>query len=259
MDQIIGLQLYSIRDEMKKDFSGSLEKVKAAGYNAVEFADFYGNSATFIKSEMDRIGLIPFSAHIGYEMLSKKIDDVCEFSRELGLSWVVCPGYEIKSPEDCAKISAILANAARNLEPLGIRVAYHNHYRELDKFFGKYIFDMIIQNNEGVKVYAEIDTCWVQYAGVDPVEFIDNKKDLAGPFHFKDINTNYQEIKSSEINVEVGNGIIDFPAIIEVARKNGVIGNGIFVEQEAFTRDMFESIKISCDNIKILLRGQEPK
>ena len=93
----------------------------------------------------------------------------------------------------------------------------------------------------------------MQYADVDPVAYIDSLGQLAGPLHFKDINANYKEISGHDINVEVGNGIIDFAAIIEVARRNEIISKGLIVEQEAFTRDMFESIEISSANIKKLL------
>jgi sugar phosphate isomerase/epimerase len=253
METKIGLQLYSIRSAMEQDFFSSLEKVKAAGYDCVEFAGYGGHSAKKLKAELDRIGLTPYSSHVGAKLLEEQLDEVVAFSAELGLSWVICPGYPIHSADDCKAISAILVKAARALAPHGIRVGYHNHHRELVKFDGQYAFNLIIQNDAGIQLVAEVDTCWVQYADVDPVAYIDSLGDLAGPLHFKDINANYKELKGSDINVEVGNGIVDFPAIIDIARKNKIIDRGLIVEQEAFTRDMFESIKISCDNIKRML------
>ena len=253
MDVKIGLQLYSIRSAMENDFFGSLEKVKAAGYNCVEFAGYGGHTAATIRKELDRIGLEAFSTHLGADQLVNHLGEVASFSKELGLSWVVCPGYQLNTVADCQTISDILVNTAKKLNPLGIRVAYHNHHRELAVLDGEVIFNRILKNTAGVKIHAEVDTCWVQYADVDPVAFIDRLEDLAGPLHFKDINKNYKQLKGEEINVEVGNGIIDFPAIIKVARKNKIMGNGLIVEQEAFTRDMFESIKISCDNIRSML------
>jgi len=249
----IGLQLYSIRSAMEKDFFGSLEKVKEAGYDCVEFAGYGGHSAQTLKAELDRIGLEPYSSHVGAQLLENQLDEVVAFSRELGLSWVICPGYPIHSADDCRAISAILVRAAQALAPYNIRVGYHNHHRELVQFDGQYAFNLILQNDAGVQLAAEVDTCWVQYADVDPVAYIDSLGQLAGPLHFKDINANYKDISGHDINVEVGNGIIDFAAIIEVARRNKIIGKGLIVEQEAFTRDMFESIAISCANIKKLL------
>lgn len=253
METKIGLQLYSIRSELERDFFGSLEKVKAAGYDCVEFAGYGGYSAKKLKNELERIGLLPYSSHVGADLLENHLDDVVSFSRELGLSWVICPGYPIRCKEDCKKISDILVRAAQALEPWGIQVGYHNHHHEFIKFDGVYALNLILQNSAGVRIVAEVDTCWAQYADVDPVAYIDSLKDLAGPLHFKDINANYKELEGSDINVEVGNGIIDFSSIIAVARKNGILERGLIVEQEAFTRDPFESIKISYENIRHML------
>ena len=253
METRIGLQLYSIRTAMEEDFFGSLEKVKAVGYDCVEFAGYGGHSAATLKKELDRIGLEPYSSHVGANLLSENLDEVVAFSTELGLSWVICPGYPIHSAADCKAISDILVRAAQALEPHGIRVGYHNHHRELVKYDGQYAFNLILQNDAGIQLVAEVDTCWVQYADVDPVAYIDSLKDLAGPLHFKDINAEYKDMTDKDINVEVGNGIVDFPAIVAIARKNGILDRGLIVEQEAFTRDLFESIRISCDNIKRML------
>ena len=253
METKIGLQLFSIRSAMEEDFFGSLEKVKAAGYDCVEFAGYGGHSAQKLKAELDRIGLEPYSSHVGAQLLENQLDDVVAFSSELGLSWVICPGYPIHSADDCRAISAILVRAAQALAPYNIRGGYHNHHRELVLFDGQYAFNLILQNDAGVQLAADVATCWVQYADVDPVAYIDSLGQLAGPLHFKDINANYKEIAGHDINVEVGNGIIDFAAIVAVARRNQIIGKGLIVEQEAFTRDMFESIAISCANIRKLL------
>lgn len=253
METKIGLQLYSIRSAMEQDFFGSLEKVKAAGYDCVEFAGYGGYSAKKIKEELDRIGLEPYSSHVGAGLLADHLDEVVAYSVELGLSWVICPGYPIKTADDCKAISSILVRTAQALEPYGIQVGYHNHYHEFVKFDGQYALNLIIQNDAGIRLIAQVDTCWAQYADVDPVAYIDSLGTLAGPLHFKDINANYKDLKGGEIDAEVGNGIIDFPAIIEVARKNKILDRGLIVEQEAFNRDMFESIKISCDNIKTML------
>jgi sugar phosphate isomerase/epimerase len=177
----IGLQLYSIRSAMEKDFFGSLEKVKAAGYDCVEFAGYGGHSAQTLKAELDRIGLEPYSSHVGAQLLENQLDEVVAFSRELGLSWVICPGYPIHSADDCRAISAILVRAAQALSPYNIRVGYHNHHRELVQFDGQYAFNLILQNDAGVQLAAEVDTCWVQYADVDPVAYIDSLGQLAGP------------------------------------------------------------------------------
>ena len=253
METKIALQLYSIRTALEKDFYGSLLKVKEAGYDSVEFAGYGGYSAREMRGMLDEIGLEPYSSHVAAQLLENELDEVVAYSRELGLSWVVCPGYKIESLADCHAISAILVRAAKALQPYGIRVGYHNHSHEFVKFNGVYALNLIIANDEGIPLIAQVDTCWAQYADVDPVAYIDSLQELAGPLHFKDINPDYKNLAGNELDVEVGNGMIDFPAIIEVARKNGILERGLVVEQEAFSRDMFDSIKISYDNIRKML------
>ena len=253
MSTRIGLQLYSIRQAMEKDFFGSLAKVKAAGYDCVEFAGYGGYSAAELKRELQRIGLEPYSSHVGWQMLAEHLDEVVAYSIELGLSWVVCPGYPLNDADDVRNLAELLAKAAAALNPVGIKVGYHNHHKEFQQIDGRYMLDLIPENAAGITIYTELDTCWAQYADVDPVAYYRTLGAKAGPLHCKDINANYQGMAGRDINVEVGNGIVDYPALIAVARQNGTLDHGLIVEQEAFTRDMFESIRISCDNLKKML------
>ena len=249
----IGLQLYSIRQAMAQDFFGSLAKVKNAGYDCVEFAGYGGYSAGALKSELARIGLEAFSSHVGSDQLENHLDEVVAFSAELGLSWVICPGYPIKEEADCRRISGILARAADALQPCGIRVGYHNHHREFIRFGGRYALDLIAAGAGGPPVAIELDVCWAQYADVDPAAYYQSLGDRAGPLHCKDINADYRNLAGHQINVEVGGGIVDFAGLIAAARRQGTLENGLIVEQEAFTRDPFESIRISCDHLRQLL------
>lgn len=253
MEQKIGLQLASIRSEMEKDFNGSLEKVKAAGYDFVEFAGYGGYDASALKSELNRIGLEPYSTHISMKQSDEQFDKEIAYAVELGVAYVIGTGYPIRTASDCARISESLTKAGMALKPYGIKIGYHHGPTAFQKFNEQYALNLIIQNNDGVHVTVEVDTCWVQYADVDPVWLIDSLKDAVGPLHFKDINAKYKELQKNEVSVEVGLGIIDFPSIIAVARKNDILDRGIIVEQETYTRDMFESIKISCDNIRKML------
>jgi len=235
---------------MENDFIGSLRKVKDAGYDSVEFAGYGGYSASDLKRELDQIGLDPYSSHVGWQQLQDNLDEVVSYSKALGLKWVVCPGYPISSAEDCRNLALLLNRAAKALQPEGIQVAYHNHSHEFVQFDGKFALDIMLEHADPGMVFAELDLCWVQYANVDPVAYLDQLGNQAGPIHCKDINENYAELAGEDINVEVGNGMIDFAKIFEVARINQILERGLIVEQEAFTRDPFKSIKISCQNIR---------
>ena len=250
----IGLQLYSIREAMEKDFIGSLEKVKTAGYNCVEFAGYGGIAAPDLRRELDRIGLKAHAAHIGWQQLRDHLTTVVEESQILGLQWVNCPSYPLETVEDCRDLAKLLSQTAQALKPAGIRVAYHNHSSEFAIVEGRYLLDWLLAETEPGQVFIELDVCWAQYANVDPVAYLASLADRAGPVHCKDINADYADLQGEEINVEVGAGMLDFRAIFELVHKQGQLDRGLIVEQEAFSRDPFESIAMSSHHIRTTLR-----
>jgi sugar phosphate isomerase/epimerase len=249
----VGLQLYSIRQEMQSDFLGSLERVRAAGYDCVEFAGYGGFAAARLKDELARIGLEPYSSHVGYDKMDQQLGQVAEFGAELGLSWLICPYYKLVEEEDCRRLATVLARAAHVLHPYGIRVAYHNHAGDFRKINGRYALDLLLDHTGDAPVFLEVDTCWAVYAGVDPLAYIEKLGSRSGPIHCKDINADYARLKPEQIDAEIGGGIIDFARIVEAARQSRTLQHGLIVEQEAFTMDPFESIAISCRHLRGLL------
>ena len=247
----IGLQLYSVKEEIEKDYIKTLEKVKAIGYDCVEFAGFGDFSAQDLKKELDRIGLEPYSAHIGFEQLRDKMDETVKYVSELGLSWVICPGHKMETSDDVAELAALLKELSGKLTPLGIRTGYHNHSHEFNnKVNGVCTMDLLVDATKGEAVYFEIDTCWAGYADVDPVAYIKNLKKRAGPVHFKDLNQDYKQMSAHDINAEVGTGVIDFSGVINVMKENGVYEHGAIVEQEGSSTDIWNSVTICYNNIR---------
>ena len=87
----LALQLYSIRDEMGKDFFGTLEKVKKMGYDGCEFAGLFGNEPSKIKEECQRLGLTPISAHVAYQDIIPDIKKAVATYKEIGCEYMVIP------------------------------------------------------------------------------------------------------------------------------------------------------------------------
>ena len=241
----IGLQLYSIRDIIGKDFEGMLREVKKMGYDSVEFAGYFDHSAKELKALCDEIGLNPLSTHIGAEHFSEEnLDATVKYSVELGLKYVVCPYYDLNSEEDCIRLGKILNNAAKAFKPYGIKVGYHNHTREFEKYNGKFAFDIILEeaNRDGAEVFGQVDTYWAAKMNVDPLEYIKSLGDKNCLIHFK-------EMGSDGSNVEVGTGIIDFKSIVDFIKADAANVRGIIVEQEEYTMDVLESVKLCYKNL----------
>jgi sugar phosphate isomerase/epimerase len=87
----LGMQLYTVRDAMAKDFDGTLAKVAALGYKEVEFAGYFNKSPQEVKAALAKNGLTSPSTHIGYDLLTDKFPQVIEDSRTIGHSFIVNP------------------------------------------------------------------------------------------------------------------------------------------------------------------------
>ena len=106
---IIGLQLYSIRDLITEDnLWETLQKVRDAGYNAVEFAGYYDVPADEMKQKLEEIGLKPYSSHVPLDQLRDELDEVVDYAKTVGLEWVICPFAELKDKEEIDEVANLL-------------------------------------------------------------------------------------------------------------------------------------------------------
>lgn len=255
MTQRIGLQLYSLRDYVEEDVAGMLRKVKVCGFTAVEFAGYYGLPAEELKALVDEIGLEPYSSHVAYELIESKPEEVIAYSKALGLSYVICPFTKPATAEEAREIAEVLNHLHEQLAPFGIKVGYHNHAHEFVEVDGKYLEDYLLEGFGHEDMVAEIDTCWVRYAGVDPVAYIDKLGQQAGPIHFKELGKDFAPGSREGLDAMVGEGIIDFASILQVMQKNGTLERGVIVEQEAFQADPYAQLAESVYHIRQIWPG----
>lgn len=239
----IGVQLYSVRDETAKDFPGTLEKVAGIGYKGVEFAGFGDIPASRMKALLDSLGLKAVGSHTSLELLQDKLQEVIDYNLEIGNKYVICPwaGYETK--EDYIKTSYLFNEIGAKCKAAGLRFGYHNHDHEFTQFDGEYGLDILFGNTDPENMIAELDTCWVFFAGVDPAGYIRKYNGRCPLVHLKDLQS-----KDGKKFAEVGSGVIDVKAIVKAAEEAGT--EWLVVEQDACYRPSLESIKISYDNLK---------
>lgn len=256
MEKRIALQLYSVREYMEKDLWGTLQKVKDCGYNAVEFAGYYGYSAKELKEGLEELGLEPLSSHVQFDLMRDAPDDVAEFSKELGLSFVVCPAADVNSVETLKASEEVFRRMAGLLEPLGIGFGYHNHDFEFGLLEdGRRRLDVLLEQGKDYGLLAEIDTCWAEVGGVNAADYIRELGDQAGPLHFKDLKEGYDPSKR-DVDTVLGTGVVDFPKIIEDGEASGILSRGVVVEQEGFEGDPFDELKAAVDYIHSIWQAQ---
>jgi sugar phosphate isomerase/epimerase len=251
----VGIQLYSVRDEIVKDPKGVIQKVAAAGYNEVEMFGlnaenkYYGLTVKEMAQLLKDNNLKSPSGHYAPEKFlfeNGNGDDVknfCEVGHALGHQYITIPWMKEenrKTIEQYKVLADRINKAAEICKAAGLQLAYHNHDFEFADINGQHGYDIFLNNTDKNLVKFEMDLYWVVRAGYDPIEIF---KKHPGRFHMWHVKDMLKTDKTK--NTEVGNGSVDFKKIFANAKLAGV--KHYIVEQEnTYAPDIFTSIKTSC-------------
>jgi sugar phosphate isomerase/epimerase len=229
----IGVQLYSVRDLMQKDFDGTIAKVAAIGYKEVEFAGYFGRTGKQVRSVLDQNGLDGISTHVQYDELDDKFPSVIETGKDIGLKYIVCPWIpeELRKSPDVWQAAAEKFNhCGEQCKNAGLQFAYHNHWFEFLKTAdGKLPYDELLRLCDKNLVKMEMDLCWITAAGGDPVKYFEKYPGRFPLVHVKDIKTmpkistgGAQNFGDTVDLTEVGSGIIDWKRIFAHSEQGGI-------------------------------------
>ena len=269
----VAVQLYSVRDEMEKDFYGTIKAMKELGYDGVEFAGLFGEEPAKIKAFCEEIGITPISAHVPYYDMLEDPEKVIADYAEIGCKYVVVPYLteECRPGTDgfAATVDGIrkIGEAAKKL---GIQLLYHNHDFEFVKIGEEYALDVLYSTIPEDLLKTEIDTCWVNVAGVNPAEYVVKYSGRSPVVHLKDFKKTGSgqgkmyaligiEEEETEENEEgsfsfmpVGYGMQDMPAILAACEDAGA--EWVVVEQDdpAEGETRMNSVKLSREYLKTL-------
>jgi len=266
----LGLQLYSLRELLPKDFDGTLRAVAAAGYQEVEAAGFYTMSAPDFKQAMVTAGLRCVSAHYPLSMLQPQLESILDYAKQLGLQYVVCASPSLKDPSrlklsskdpgyheawveaftlDDWKWNAEQFNQiGGKVKAEGMRFGYHNHTTEFRKL-GKVVpYDELLRLTDPDLVTFEMDCGWVAVAGHSPAEYLAMYPTRISMLHVKDFDL--QKGVEHPRSTELGRGTVDYRAVFEAAKKAHL--THYFVEQEDFDMPPLEAIKRDADYLRNL-------
>lgn len=265
----VAIQLYSVRDDMAQDFEGTLKKVKALGYQGVEFAGLFDHSGAEVKRLCDEVGLVPISAHVPYAELLKG-DETFKTYAEAGCKYIVIPWINaeyLAGGEKNEEFNANVKKFGELAKKYGMKLGYHNHDFEFEKVDGKYKIDWLYEDVSGEYLLTEFDTCWVNVGGANPAEYIRKYADRTEIVHLKDfvgsksenmyglIGTDEEEKKEVVNTFElrpVGSGVQDFPAILAAAEEVGA--GWVVVEQDlpSMGKTPMECAEMSINYLKTL-------
>ena len=243
----VAIQLYTLREDAKKNFYATLKKVKALGYDGVEFAGLYGHTAEEVRDMCADLGLVPISAHVPYVDMVADPEGVLSQYATIGCKYVVVPYLMPEHRPDSEKFPEVIQNIAMLggvAKKLGMTLLYHNHDFEFMKLNGKYALDVLYEEVSADLLQTELDMCWVNVGGENPSEYLLKYTGRSPVVHLKDFNGEKSDDMYELIGIEkkaparpanfefrpVGCGKQDFPAILEAAKKAGA--EWVVVEQD---------------------------
>lgn len=249
----IGLQLYTLREEIPAGIDAVFKKITTAGYNSVEMYGFNPKDQFFKKSpkEIDALlksnHLITPSGHYQLELFEKDASQTIDAALALGHKYIVIPWLPEsirKTKEDYKVIAEKVNNAAALCKKQNLKLAYHNHEFEFTKFEdGSCGYDVLLNDTDKDLVNFELDLFWVVTAGLDPIDFFKQNPGRFKMWHVKD-----KDKTNPKLTTEIGTGSINFKPIFAKSKLSGL--EYFYVEQENFSIPSTESISKSFSYVK---------
>lgn len=258
---VVGLQLYSLRDQLPKDVKGVIAKIAAAGYKEVETFGyskangFWGLDAKAFSDLLKQNGLSTPSGHFGLDDYlvhgsTDSLKSYIEAANVTGMSYVIIPYINndaLKSADDFKAIADKMNKAGEMCKTSGLSLGYHNHNFEWKPVDGTTFYDTILNNTDPALVHMELDLYWVVRSNQDAVKLFEAHPGRFALCHLKDMDKT-----NPELNTEIGKGSIDFKTILSKAKLAGL--KHFIVEQENYTNiDPYISITESSAYVKNVL------
>ena len=251
----IGIQLYSVKDELPKDFLGTLKKLSDIGYSSVEpygynGEKFFNRTMKELSDIVKDMGMTISGTHTGSGILpadtnAKEWDFWKKCSASVasgGGKYAIQAGYPgAKSVDDLKRIAEHFNRAGEVCKKGGVNFAYHNHHQEFDKLDGEIILDYIIKNTDPKLVFFQLDMGHTINGGGDCMRYLQDFKGRIKLWHASDFDA------ASRKYTEVGKGSVPYAKMFEIAQSNGL--EQLTVEQET-GGDIFASCKVDFDFLK---------
>lgn len=206
----IGLALYSLLEELKQDYMGTLEKVASLGFKYIEYVgtpmgDDGKPVATpeEIGNKVKELGLVAISSHVMMNDESN-IDQIIEDQIKMGSQAIIMPLAIMDTKERVEALAKLCNEAGRKCKEKGLDFYYHNHFHEFVKFDGKYALEWLVELTDPAFVNIELDTYWVKRSGIEPTDMIKQLGARCTRIHQKDLNkstTNIDLVKDLPENV----------------------------------------------------------
>ena len=242
----IGLQLYTVRDEMAKDVPKTLERVAQIGYREVEFAGYFKHTPHEIHELLERYKLSAPSSHVPYPAKWDDWKKTVADAKKVGHQYVTVawtPEEQRKGADAYQRVAETFNRAGTEARKAGLHFAYHNHDYELaaPAGGGALPLDVLFEHTDPALVTFEMDLYWMVHGGADPLAYFTKYPGRISLVHVKDAMGD-----ASHTMTEVGKGTIDFPKIFAYDADHGAHIKHAFVEHDQ-PADPFASVTASYE------------
>lgn len=237
----VGVQLYSLRDDARRDLEGTIANIAAAGYNDVELLgsmNNFGMPAAQLRQVLDRHGLRAPSTHVSGNVVNE-LDRNLDEALTLGHQYIVVASLPIQGQrtlDDYRRWADRLNQAGQATLRRGVRMAFHNHANDLTPIDGQVPYDILIEATDPSLVRHQLDTGNTAMAGRDPIEYLRRYGNRFWLFHIKDVPQ-----MSATHDTELGKGVIDFRRLL--ASIDDIHNKFLYVEQETYPGTPLESVR----------------
>ncbi|MCM8535710.1 MAG: sugar phosphate isomerase/epimerase [Lentisphaeraceae bacterium] len=255
----VSVQLWSVRDYMKKDFEGTLKKLSDMGMDGVEFAGYYhySDKPEELKKLLDGLNLKSAATHIKTkDLLPENIEKTIAFHKAIDCKYLIVShdGRVYKSKEANAEVSKIYNQAVKTLRKHGMKAGYHNHTKEFEcgPCVNSTWWDSLAENTDEDFILQQ-DMGWTWKAGKDPVTFVNKYPNRTISTHLRSTMTD--ENKAKGFKPFIGENGQDWQRLIRACLENG--GTEWFsIEQTDYPEGVtsIQSVERSFNNLHKILK-----
>ncbi len=254
-EKAIGVQLYSVRDELQKDADGTIRAVVEMGYKRLESfgyreGKFFGKTPKEMKEFLAAMGAKMTGSHTGMRLLDEGEHTEqwdawkknCADTAEVGCKWIVQASYpdrQIETIADVKRLAAQFNKCGEIAKANGLKFAFHNHIHEFHAIEGQIPYDVMLQNTDPALVTFQMDTAQLVYGGFKCEDYVKKYPGRFANWHLKDANPD------GEGSTEFGKGLVDFEALFAVA--DIAVLEDYYVEQERYNMTPLEALKFDYD------------
>jgi sugar phosphate isomerase/epimerase len=241
-------QLFTLRNELERDFPGTLRLLKHMGWPAVQISGLRNHTKEQIAAVLQETGLKTAGMHVPLDRLRDDLSEVLAEAQLFGTKDLICPylADDLRNEAGYRAVRRELNEIAEKLAAEGYRISYHNHDFELQvQLEGKTALAYMLEPSDSNAVLAEVDVYWVKKGGYDPLTFIQPYANRMPIIHLKDMSNDERQVFA-----EIGTGTIDFAPILSWGEQNGI--EWYAVEQDECPGNPLDSLQISLNNLNKL-------